>query len=175
MTEVSIPHVNAYYAEFSEHGAMELDDAYFRVQAGLFAAGLRERGFAHAVLTPGDGTRYEVMAVSRYSVDGGAPFMFGSNHGGCYDWNATPTLHPHYVTEHWTRDGKQTWTGLVYARFMNHVGLILHGDMEQPTLTIRRIGWHDYQNYITACQAENLEPHSFEMWMVHECPAGPLG
>lgn len=175
MGSVTPKHVEAYYTEFFDHGAMQLDDHYFVQRAELFAAALREGGFAHEVLMPNDGTRYEVLAITRYSVDGGAPFMFGSNHGPCYEWNGTPTLHPNYVTEHWTRDGKQTWTGLVYARFMNHVGLILHGDMAPPQLTIRKIEPDDYESYVTACNAENLEHHSFEMWLTHDCPTGPLG
>lgn len=32
-----------------------------------------------------------------------------------------------------------------------------------------------YDRYIEACEAENLEPHSVELWAVHGCPDGPLG
>lgn len=32
-----------------------------------------------------------------------------------------------------------------------------------------------YQAYRAACEAENLEPHTFDMWTVHCEPTGPLG
>lgn len=36
----------------------------------------------------------------------------------------------------------------------------------------RLVRWYDY---LKACEAENLEPHSFHMWTVHGMPEGPLG
>lgn len=32
-----------------------------------------------------------------------------------------------------------------------------------------------YVIYMNECELENLEPHTFEMWLVHDRPHGPLG
>jgi len=32
-----------------------------------------------------------------------------------------------------------------------------------------------YVEYVTACKAEGLVPHSFHMWTIHDEPEGPLG
>lgn len=45
------------------------------------------------------------------------------------------------------------------------------------------VGWseaddemrHAYRTYRDRCVDENLGPHSFHMWQIHSCPAGPLG
>ena len=36
----------------------------------------------------------------------------------------------------------------------------------------RLVRWDDYRK---ACEEENLDPHSFDMWIVHGEPKGPLG
>lgn len=32
-----------------------------------------------------------------------------------------------------------------------------------------------YTAYVAECRAEELEPHTFDMWIVHDKPTGPLG
>jgi len=32
-----------------------------------------------------------------------------------------------------------------------------------------------YGEYVEACEAESLDAHNLHMWVVHGCPAGPLG
>ncbi len=49
-----------------------------------------------------------------------APYLFASNHGPAYPWNAKPTIHPGYAIAKWVADGG-TWTGVVFALFMNDV------------------------------------------------------
>jgi hypothetical protein len=32
-----------------------------------------------------------------------------------------------------------------------------------------------YALYVDECEAENLEPHTFDLWTIHGEPEGPLG
>lgn len=104
-----------------DHPAIrELDHDVIAATAEAFASLLYVKGSAHIVLEPDDGTRYELMAVRRWLIVGGAPYMFASNHGSAYPWNGKASIHPDYATEKWVANGN-TWTGVVYALFLNAV------------------------------------------------------
>ena len=86
--------------------------------AATAALNLSENGYAHVVLEPDDGTRYEFMLVRR--VGPGAPYLFASSFGAAYPWTGNPTMPPDYATGHYVGNGA-TWTGVVIALFLNAV------------------------------------------------------
>lgn len=54
---------------------------------------------------------------------------------------------------------------------------VTHDSMEFycHTCSVRMYGILDYEAYVAACEAENLDPLTQHMWQVHGRPEGPLG
>lgn len=98
----------------------ELDLNYMQYMAMQTGVVLRTNGYSHTVLEPGDGTRYEIIIVRRFSFNDTAPFMVASNLSSAYPWMGKHTVYPSYAIEKWS-DNNSEWTGTVMALFLNWV------------------------------------------------------
>lgn len=104
-----------------------LDLDHIQRAARSAAVSIRNGGHAALRLTPGDGTVYPIIVLSKHmhwwtAEDQPAPrpeywVTLASNFGETYPW-AGATLHPDYVTKKWSRDGN-LWTGAVMTEFLN--------------------------------------------------------
>ena len=109
----------------------DVDHDYINRAAVDIGDQLKAKGFAHFVLEPDDGTRYELMIVTRVRSDqwDSPQFMFASSFGTAYPWNGNPTIHPDYAAEHYVANGN-TWTAVVYSLLLNAVAEVLRESQE---------------------------------------------
>lgn len=109
-----------------------LDQAHFDEYAEFAKRQLAEWGHAHVVLTPGDGTRYEIVIV-QMTVESGRPkgvgyrlehadrYLMATNMGAMYEFVPGGYFTWDYVCDKWVADDRE-WTGRVLARFLNRLG-----------------------------------------------------
>ena len=106
----------------------EVNMATIGEAAATVAAALCEHGHAFVVLTPDDGTRYELLIAETGDTHTGlfsaAPYRFGSSMGPVAAWMGKPTIHPDYARQNYVADGGM-WTATVFALFLNRVAELL--------------------------------------------------
>lgn len=134
----------------------------------------------------GEGTRREVFPTGKYhsgrpyrnpvfpvcptyklarNADGGYPLVYVTADGG--------SLCAACATEQATRRDRDHWPRILGAD-VYYEGSPVSCDNCNVEIESAYGDPGAYDDYVAACEAENLEPHTRHMWEIHGCPTGPI-